>query len=292
MWLVPESQQPQFGCLTAVCGRGHRGTWHRWGAGPSSPKVPSDGSATFEGHAWDRHIWEHRECWRARNPLKLRSNTVRFYSDVTTIHEMYQHQWCISSYWSWVFRWHFEKHLNRCCIFDKVTCASLHQQQQLRWSLRSRYSCTSLGPRARHHAWHLRGIWGIIVKEKLQSTASDAQNREKTQVDSLLSLWQRLVFFLDLFWGKKSPQHCSETEFAFSVYYISACGLGGVPPGTGPIHPSHHQFLQSKAMQKMQLGLLSEWKGQQVAHTKHTAQWAVRMKAVADSTALREPWIP
>lgn len=68
--------------------------------------------------------------------------------------------------------------------------------------------------------------------------------------------------------GEKSPQHCSETEFALSVYYISACGLGGVLPGTGPIHHS----LQNKAMQKMQLGFLSEWKGQQVAQTKRAAQ--------------------
>lgn len=72
--------------------------------------------------------------------------------------------------------------------------------------------------------------------------------------------------------GEKSPQHCSETEFALSVYHISACGLGGVLPGTGPIHHSHHQFLQNKAMQKTQLGFLSEWKGQQVAQTKRAAQ--------------------
>lgn len=80
-----------------------------------------------------------------------------------------------------------------------------------------------LGSRARHHAWHLRGIWGIIVKEKLQSTASDAQKREKTQADSLLTLWQRLFFFRFVL-GEKSPQHCSETEFVLSVYFI-ACGL-------------------------------------------------------------------
>ena len=79
-------------------------------------------------------------------------------------------------------------------------------------------------------------------------------------------------FFFRFILGKKSPQHCSETEFACSVYYISACGLGGVLPGTVPIHHSHHQFLQNKAMQKMQLALLSKWKGQQVAHTKHSAQ--------------------
>lgn len=71
--------------------------------------------------------------------------------------------------------------------------------------------------RARHHAWHLRGIWGIIVKEKLQSTASDAQKREKTQVDSLLTLWQRL--FLDLSW-ERSPHSTAVRPSSLCQYII------------------------------------------------------------------------
>lgn len=94
------------------------------------------------------------------------------------------------------------------------------------------------------------------MKEKLQSTASDVQNREKTPVDSFVIMAKTHFFFFSrVVLGRKS--HCSEAELTYSVYHISSCGLRSVLPGTGPIHQSHHQFLQSKAMQKMQLGLLS-----------------------------------
>lgn len=64
------------------------------------------------------------------------------------------------------------------------------------------------------------------MKEKLQSTASDVQNREKIPVDSFVIMAKTLFFFFsDLFWGESltavnSPIQCIiYRPVAFAVFF-------------------------------------------------------------------------